>query len=44
MLNTSTCFLLTDCKPLPGWLELRKGFHTLLTEGGELVVLRDGEQ
>ncbi len=26
---------------IPGWLELRKGFHTLLTETGVLVILRD---
>lgn len=25
-----------------GWLELRKGFHTLLKSDGELVVIRDG--
>jgi hypothetical protein len=25
-----------------GWLELRKGFHTLLKSNGELIVIRDG--
>ena len=27
---------------LPGWLELRKGVHSLLTAQGDLVVLREG--
>eukprot|EP01032_Pedospumella_encystans_P013521 gene13521-15563_t len=27
---------------LAGWLELRKGVHSFLTESGELVILREG--
>lgn len=27
---------------LPGWLELRKGFHTYVTEEGDLYIIRDG--
>lgn len=26
----------------PGWLELRRGFHTLLSKDGDLIILRDG--
>jgi hypothetical protein len=32
-----------DVKAIPfGWLELRKGFHTYLTDKGDLMILRDG--
>ncbi len=32
----------TDSYILPGWLELRKGFHTFLTQEGDLLIIRDG--
>lgn len=32
----------TETSILPGWLELRKGFHTFLTASGDLFIVRDG--